>query len=141
MFMGEYHHNIDSKGRITLPAKFRETFGTSVVINRGFEGCLNVYSYEQWQKIYQKLISIPLNKKESRTFIRLFLSKAQELELDKLGRINIPKNLIEIVDITRECVIVGAGDHLEIWNAKTWDIYYEQEKDNFENISEFLYDF
>lgn len=139
--MGEYHHNIDSKGRITLPAKFRETFGTSVVINRGFEGCLNVYSYEQWQKIYQKLISIPLNKKESRTFIRLFLSKAQELELDKLGRINIPKNLIEIVDITRECVIVGAGDHLEIWNAKTWDIYYEQEKDNFENISEFLYDF
>lgn len=141
MFMGEYRHNLDAKGRLTLPSKFREAFGTSVVVNRGFDGCLNVYSLDAWQKIYEKLQKMPTNKKEARTFIRLFMAKAAEIEFDKLGRINLPKSLMMEGKLEKECVIVGASDHVEIWNADLWDNYYEQEKDNFESISESLSDF
>lgn len=141
MFMGEYRHNIDAKGRLTLPSKFREAFGTSVVVNRGFEGCLNVYSVDEWEKVYARIMKMPTNKKESRTFVRLFTSKAQILPFDKLGRINIPNSLIQIGNLIKECVILGVGDHVEIWNAEAWDQYYENEKDNFESISESLEDF
>ncbi len=141
MFMGEYRHNLDAKGRLTLPSKFRDEFGTSVVVNRGFDGCLNVYSFEQWQTIYEKLKAMPSNKKEARKFVRLFTAKASEIEFDKLGRINLPKSLIDEANLTKECVVVGVVDHVEIWDAKSWDDYYDQEKDNFESISEELEDF
>lgn len=141
MFMGEYRHNIDAKGRLTLPSKFREAFGQSVVVNRGFDGCLNVYSLDEWQKIYQKLQAMPSNKKEARTFVRLFTAKAAEIEFDKMGRINIPNTLICEGKLEKECVIVGVSDHIEIWNSEEWDKYYEDQKENFESISESLSDF
>ena len=138
MLMGEYTHNIDAKGRLTLPSKFRDTLGTSVVVTRGFEGCLNVYSISEWQKIFEKLMKMPSNKKETRTFIRLFTSKATEVEFDKLGRINLPNQLIQHANLLKACTIVGAGNHLEIWNAEAWEQYYEEENENFESISESL---
>ena len=141
MFMGEFRHNIDTKGRLTLPSKFRDAFDASVVVTRGFDGCLNVYSLDQWQKVFEKLQRMPTNKKEARTFVRLFTAKASEIEFDKLGRINLPKPLVDEGHLEKECVIVGVGDHVEIWNAEAWDDYYNDEKDNFEDISESLEDF
>lgn len=139
--MGEFRHNIDAKGRLTLPSKFRDAFDTSIVVTRGFDGCLNVYSLEQWQRVFEKLQRMPSNKKEARTFVRLFTAKASEIEFDKLGRINLPRPLIDEGQLEKECVIVGVGDHIEIWNATAWDQYYDDEKDNFESISESLEDF
>ena len=141
MFIGEYKHNLDSKGRLTLPAKFRETFGASVVVTRGFEGCLNVYSLERWQVIYDKLCQMPTNKKEARTFVRLFTAKAAQLEFDKLGRINLPKTLIDIGHLEKECYVVGVHNHVEIWDAKAWEDFYSDEEENFETIAESLDEF
>lgn len=141
MFIGEYRHCVDTKGRLTLPSKFRESLGTTVVVNRGFEGCLNVYTMDEWKNVFERLMSMPTNKKEARTFVRLFTSKAQEIDLDKLGRINLPKSLMEIGSIQKDCVVVGVGNHIEIWDQQLWDNYYNNEQQQFENISELLDDF
>lgn len=138
MFMGEYRHSIDAKGRLIIPSKLREQCGSSVVVTRGFDGCLALYPQEEWTRYYQKLQMLPRTKKEARNFVRIITSKASECEFDKLGRINIPNVLKIEGKLEKECVIVGVGDYIEIWNASLWQNYYDLNKDKFDGILESL---
>ena len=119
MFIGEYHHSIDDKGRLIIPSKFREELGEKFIVTRGIENCLFVYSEESWQKIVDKLETLPFTKKDARQFIRFFLSGASEAEFDKQGRINIPSPLITYANINKECIVIGTGDRLEIWSKES----------------------
>ena len=140
MFMGEFHHNIDEKNRLTFPAKFRESLGESFIITRGFEECLFVYSMNEWNKITDKLKNLPFTKKDVRSFTRFFLSGATAAEFDKQGRINITSPLISYAEIKKECVIIGVGDRLEIWSLEKWNNFYDTNKDELSDIAENLFD-
>lgn len=140
MFMGEFHHSIDDKGRLTLPSKFRDELGTSFIITRGLEGCLFVYSLAEWDKITKKLNNLPFTKKDARSFMRFFLSGATAAEFDKQGRINITSPLISYAEIKKNCVIIGVGDRLEIWSSEKWNSFYNDNKDDMSNIAEDLFD-
>lgn len=139
MYIGEYHHSIDEKKRLIIPSKFRETLGNNFIITRGIENCLFVYPIDSWEKICEKLNSLPFTKKDARTFNRFFLSGATNVELDKQGRVNIPDPLIQYANIEKECVIIGSGDRLEIWAQKSWDSFFDSTKDNMSDIAENLF--
>ncbi|MDD5888318.1 MAG: division/cell wall cluster transcriptional repressor MraZ [bacterium] len=139
MFIGEYHHSIDDKGRLIIPSKFREELGEKFIVTRGIENCLFVYSEESWQKIVDKLESLPFTKKDARQFIRFFLSGASEAEFDKQGRINIPSPLITYANINKECIVIGTGDRLEIWSKESWDEFFISAKDSMSDIAENLF--
>lgn len=136
MFIGEYRHNIDIKGRLSIPAKMRLECGEKVYVTRGNEGCLAVYTAAGWEAYYQSLMALPKTKKKTRIFIRLVTSRATECEFDKLGRINIPLVLRNEGKLQKECVVVGAGDHIEIWDSETWNQFYNDNMDDFDDISE-----
>lgn len=136
--MGEFRHNIDAKGRLIIPSKLRDQCSENVVITRGFDGCLALYTEEGWAEYYRKLQTLPKTKKEARNFVRIVTSRASDSGFDKLGRINIPSVLRKDGKLEKECVIVGVGDHVEIWNQEIWDNYYDANKDNFDEISESL---
>ena len=140
MLMGEYHHTIDEKGRIIIPSKFRDELGTDFIVTRGLEECLFVYPKETWDKITQKLNSLPFTKKDARSFMRFFLSGATAMELDKQGRINITSPLVSYADLKKECVIIGVGDRLEIWSLDKWNEFYLGNKDTLSDIAENLFD-
>ncbi len=140
MLMGEYHHNIDEKGRLTLPSKFRDDLGEEFVVTRGFEGSLFVYPQKEWEKISARLNSLPFTKKNARDFKRFFLSGATATVFDKQGRINITSPLISYADLIKECVIIGVGDHLEIWSLENWNNFYDTNKDELSDIAEDLFD-
>ena len=140
MLMGEFHHNIDEKGRLTLPAKFREELGDNFIITRGLEECLFVYTNDEWKKITNKLNNLPFTKKDARSFMRFFLSGATAAEFDKQGRINITSPLVTYADLKKECVIIGVGDRLEIWSSEKWNNFYDSNKENLSDIAETLFD-
>ena len=139
MFIGEFHHTIDEKGRIIIPAKFRDELGERFIITRGIENCLFVYSLENWDKITNKLNSLPFTKKDARVFNRFFLSGATDVELDKQGRVNISTPLIDYAKLQKDCVVIGTGDRLEIWAQEYWDIFFNSTKDNMSDIAENLF--
>ena len=125
MLIGEFDHNIDKKGRMILPAKLREELGDSVIVNRGLDGCLYVYTKEQWERVYQRLSTLPSTRKDARMYARMMLSKAAECEFDAQGRILIPANLREFADLQKDVVVIGQLDHAEIWDSEKWRIYNE----------------
>lgn len=139
MFMGEYHHSIDDKGRLIIPSKFRTDLGEKFIITRGIEKCLFVYSEETWNKIVSKLESLPFTKKDARAFTRFFLSGATVAEFDKQGRINITSPLISYANITKECIVVGTGDRIEIWSEHDWNDFFDSAKDSMSDIAENLF--
>lgn len=139
MLMGEFHHNIDEKNRLVIPSKFRSELGDSFIVTRGLDKCLFVYSIEEWNKNIDKLKTLPFTQKDARYFTRFFLSGAIECELDKSGRVSITSPLIEYADITKECVIIGANDRIEIWSKESWDNFLSTNEDDFENIAENLF--
>ena len=139
MFIGEYHHSIDEKGRIIIPAKFREELGDTFIVTRGIENCLFVYSNDNWDKICQKLNSLPFTKKDARVFNRFFMSGATNVELDKQGRINIAAPLITHANLKKDCVIIGTGDRLEIWSQASWENFFNSTKDSMSDIAENLF--
>ena len=140
MFIGEYHHSVDDKGRLIIPSKFRDELGTKFIITRGIENCLFVYALESWEKIVNKLETLPFTKKDARAFIRFFLSGASEAEFDKQGRINITSPLISYANITKECVVIGTGDRLEIWSEESWNDFFTSAKDSMSDIAENLFE-
>ena len=121
MFIGEYEHNVDVKGRVIMPAKLREDIGDKFIITKGLDGCLFAYSQSEWANFEEKLKSLPLAQKNARNFVRFFLSGAVECEIDKQGRFLIPSNLREHASLDKEIVIIGVGTRLEIWNKETWE--------------------
>ena len=140
MFIGEYHHTIDDKGRIIIPAKFRDELGSNFVVTRGIESCLFVYPNKNWDQICEKLNSLPFTRKDARIFNRFFMSGATNVELDKQGRANISSPLIDYAHLSKECVIIGTGDRLEIWSQDDWDSFFDSNKDSMSDIAENLFD-
>ena len=139
MFMGEYHHNIDEKGRLIMPAKFRNDLKDKFIITRGLEKCLYVYSLEDWDKLVSKLNTLPFTKKDARIFIRSLFSGAAQIEVDRQGRINITSPLIDHAGLTKECVIIGANDRIEIWSKDEWDKFLDVNSEKLEDIAENLF--
>ena len=139
MFMGEFHHNIDEKGRLVIPNKFRLELGERFIITRGLEKCLYAYSISEWNNIVDKLKKLPFTKKDARTFIRSFFSGAAECEFDRQGRINITSPLVSYADLAKECVIIGANDRLEIWGKANWDNFFTENSEKLEDIAENLF--
>lgn len=136
MFMGEYHHSIDNKGRLIVPSKFRDDLGEMFIITRGLDQCLFGYPLSEWKLIEEKLKSLPLTKKDARAFTRFFFSGATESELDKQGRINIPAPLMQYAKLEKECVILGVSNRIEIWSKQIWEDYFSQSEESFAEIAE-----
>lgn len=141
MFKGQYSNNIDAKGRMILPAKFRTKLGEELVVSRGLDGCLSVYTTDKWQVIENNLTSLPSTKKKARDYARLVLASAADVEFDSKGRINIPEHLIRIASLDKKCIVIGVGDHLEIWDENKWNDYNASVEESFEDIAEDLVDF
>jgi len=120
MFIGEFEHNLDNKGRLTIPARFREALAGGVVITRGLDGCLWVFTREAWQDISRKIASLPMSNANARKFRRFIVSGASESIPDRNGRVIIPQKLREFAGIDGEVVVAGAMDRLEIWNPERW---------------------
>ena len=139
MFMGEYHHNIDDKGRIVIPGKFRENI-SELVVTRGLEKCLYVYTKEDWNKVVNKLNTLPFTKKDARTFIRSFFAGATLCEFDKNGRINITSPLVSYADLSKECVIIGVNDRIEIWDENLYNDFLNENSSKLEEIAEHLFE-
>ncbi len=123
MFVGEYQHTIDEKRRMAIPAKFRTDLEGGAVITIGFDKSLVVYPVAQWQEISQKYASLPLSTSEARSFSRIMLAGAAQVEFDKLGRILIPDNLRKFADLGKEVTVIGLSNKIEIWDSKLWDEY------------------
>lgn len=121
MFMSEYNHTIDAKGRLIIPAKFREALGEEFVVSKGMDGCLFVYANDDWNAFEQKLTSLPLINKEARQFARFFLAGAAQVELDKQGRILLPATLRTFAGLDKDVVLVGVGSRVEIWSKDKWE--------------------
>lgn len=134
MFMGEYNHSVDAKGRTIVPAKLRDELGETFVITRGLDGCLFGYSDKEWEKFEEKLQSLPLNNKTARTTVRYFLSGASQCEVDKQGRILIPANLREFAGLEKDIVFIGAANRIEIWSKAKWDECNEEYDDNMDEV-------
>lgn len=120
MFMGEYNHTIDVKGRLIVPSKFREKLGNDFVATKGLDGCLFVYSNEEWANIEEKFRNIPLTTKDARKFSRFFFAGAASCEVDKQGRILLPQVLREYADIQKDVVLAGVLSRIEIWSKERW---------------------
>lgn len=141
MFMGEFQHSIDDKGRIIIPAKFRDLLGASFVVTRGLDQCLFVYPMQEWEVLEQKLKALPLMKSDASAFTRFFFSGATECEWDKQGRVNLPGNLRQYAKLEKDCVVLGVSNRVEIWSRDTWEQYFQQSEDTFNDIAEKLVDF
>ncbi|SDJ74355.1 division/cell wall cluster transcriptional repressor MraZ [Sediminibacillus albus] len=141
MFMGEFQHNIDTKGRIIVPAKFRDGLGENFVLTRGLDKCLFAYPMDEWQLLEEKLKKLPLTKKDARAFTRFFFSGAVECEVDKQGRINIPAPLRKYAGLDKECVVIGVSNRIEFWADSEWETYFEASEDSFAEIAENMMDF
>jgi len=120
MFMGEYNHTIDAKGRLIVPSKFREQLGNEFVITKGLDGCLFVYSNEEWENVQQSFREKSVASKDARKFMRFFFAGAATCEVDKQGRILIPNNLREYAGIEKDVVSVGVLSRVEIWSKDKW---------------------
>lgn len=138
MFIGQYNHTIDDKGRIIIPSKIRNDLGNNFIVTRGLDGCLFIYSNIEWENIINKYKNLP-DTKEKRNFLRVFLSGASICEYDKQGRINIPSSLIDYANLSRECIIVGVFDRLEIWSKESWDKFIETNSDNLSDTADSLF--
>ena len=121
MFMGEYNHTIDPKGRLIIPAKFREALGDEFVVTKGLDGCLFVYANTEWNNFEEKLRTLPLTNKNARQFTRFFLAGAAACEVDKQGRILIPQVLRVFAKLEKDVVLVGVASRIEIWSKEVWE--------------------
>ena len=139
MFMGEYHHTIDDKGRIVIPTKFRDILKSDFIVTRGIEKCLYIYARKDWENLVSKLNTLPFTKKDARTFIRSFFSGATECEFDRQGRTCIASPLIVHAGLTKDCVIIGANDRIEIWEIGAWNEFLKENEENLSNIAENLF--
>jgi len=140
VLMGEYLHTVDVKGRLILPAKFRDELGELFIVTKGLDNCLFVYAKEEWAILEGKLKQLPLAKPEARAFVRFFFAGAAEVECDKQGRVLLPTNLREYAQLEKDVVVLGVSNRVEIWSKSVWDNYSEQISPTVANIAESLVD-
>lgn len=129
MFMGEFNHTVDAKGRVIVPSKFRDKLGESFVVTKGFDRCLSIYDMENWKEVQEKLVKMPMLTEDSRTIRRMMAGSATEAECDKQGRILIPAPLREYAGIKKDAVMIGNIDHIEIWDKDAWNKAQEIDAD------------
>ena len=135
MLIGEFRHNLDPKGRITIPSKFREDLSV-FVMTKGLDDCLFLYPKDQWEKIENKLKELPMTNKAVRSFVRTFFSGAVDCVLDKQGRVLIAENLREYANLEDKCVIIGLSNRAEVWSEEKWNRYNEEEALSYEELAE-----
>ena len=138
MFIGEYEHNVDAKGRIAVPAKFRAKLSLNAIITRGLDHCLFVFTAKEWETLAQKLINLPLAQANSRAFVRLMMAGAMESEVDSQGRVLIPDYLRKYAGIEKQVIIAGLYNRIEIWNKDSWREYKTRSESQSEEIAEKL---
>ena len=139
MFVGQYQHNLDPKGRLAIPAKFRAELKKAVV-TKGLDNCLFLYPKKEWDKMAEKLASLPISKANTRAFSRLMLAGAMEVEFDKQGRIVLPDYLREFAGLKKNAIIAGLYSRLEIWDEDKWNAYKQETEKNSTDIAEALND-
>lgn len=139
--MGEYQHTIDEKGRLTIPAKFRDELGETFIVTRGLDQSLFVYPLEEWKQLEAKLKTLPFTKADARAFTRFFFSGATECELDKQGRVNIPGSLRQHAKLAKDCLVIGVSSRVEIWSKPLWEEYFAKSEESFNEIAEKIVDF
>lgn len=140
MFMGEYSHTIDAKGRLIMPAKFREELGSHCVVTRGLEGCLSVYTMDAWLTLANSMKKLKASKESVRAFKRFLFGSAAEVEFDKQGRILLPPTLRTYAKLTKDVTVLGTGDKVEIWDAAAYEAYAASIVPDIEDIAETLND-
>ena len=140
MFIGEYQHNLDDKGRIAIPAKFRLLLKKGGVVTKGLDNCLFLYTKDQWRIIAEKLSNLPVSQSKARALARHFLAGAMDLEFDNQGRVTLPEYLRHFAGLKKNVIIAGLYNHLEIWNKDDWDKYKEESEENTNMIAEDLGD-
>jgi MraZ protein len=138
MFIGEFQHNLDNKGRIAVPAKFRNKLTGGAIITRGLDHCLFVFSNKDWEVLAQKLIALPMAQANSRAFVRLMLAGAVDAELDKQGRILIPDYLREYAGLKKQTAVTGLYNRIEIWDSENWKQYKAKTESASDEIAEKL---
>ena len=142
MYFGYYEHVLDEKGRLVLPRKLREGLseGSLLYILKGFDGCLSVYNEVDFQKLCEEVNKIDFNKKNSRSYLRTVLGSVVELSLDKVNRVQLPVAILNKYQISKNVVLLGVGDHFEVWNKDTYEAYQKESESKFEEIAEGLTD-
>lgn len=140
MFLGEYQHSLDPKGRITIPAKFRDELGMKFVATKGLDNCIFLYQMEEWNRIEEKLHALPFTRADVRSFARFFFAGAAELDIDKQGRVLLPNSLREYAGIDKDLIIIGVGSRVEIWAHQKWTNYTETAAASYESLAESLVD-
>jgi len=138
MFLGQHQHNLDSKGRLAIPAKFREKLTGGGIITRGLDYCLFLFPLKEWEILAKKLINLPLAQSNSRAFVRLMLAGAVEVQIDKQGRILIPDYLRKYAQLKKETIIAGLYNRIEIWDEKKWTEYKNKTESSSDEIAERL---
>ncbi len=138
MFLGEYQHSIDEKGRLIMPARFRDQLGEKFIITKGLDGCLFVYPMDEWKKLAAEVQNLPLAKRDARTFTRILFSGAAEAECDRQGRVFLPASLREYANIQKEVVTIGVSDRIEIWSLPVWQDINSNAGERFEELAEKL---
>ena len=138
MFFGSYTHNLDEKGRLVIPSKMRDELGLKAYILKGFDGALSIFKEEDFQNLVKELQNLPFNKKNSRAYLRIQLASACELDIDRQGRALLPTQLLNKYQIGKEVIVIGALDHIEVWNKKDYEAYEKNADSSFENIAEEL---
>ncbi len=138
MFIGEYRHALDEKGRLAIPVKFRGDLEAGAIVTRGLDGCLYVYTVAEWQKLAEKLSAMPMSQANSRAFARLMLAGAMDVAIDKQGRIVLPEYLRDYAGLRKNIVIAGLVNHLELWDEKAWDAYKRKTEQDSGDIAEQL---
>jgi MraZ protein len=138
MFIGEYNHTIDEKGRVSVPVKFRSGLAGGCVVTRGLDGCLWLYPTAAWAEMAEKVAEMPVTQKNARSFSRFILSGAVECEIDKAGRINLPKYLLEYGEISQKAVMIGTYNRVEIWSSEKWESFKKEMENNSEEVAENL---
>ena len=121
MFMGEYNHTVDEKGRLIIPVKFRDELGSEFVVTKGLDGCLFAYDLTEWRVLEEKLRALPLTNKDARAFARFMLAGAASVEIDKQGRILLPQVLRNFARLEKDVVLIGVASRIEIWNKEKWE--------------------
>lgn len=136
MFIGEYHHSVDEKGRVSIPVKFRVALKKGAVVTRGLDHSLFIYTAEAWEKLASKLTNLPMGQANTRAFSRLMLAGAMELELDKQGRVIIPEYLRSFAGLSKQIVVAGMYDRLEVWEKDVWEKYKQDMEKHTEELAE-----
>ena len=138
MFIGEYSHALDAKKRLAVPAKVRKELGSTAILTRGLDSCLFLYPMSEWQKLTEKLSALPMGQGDTRSFLRLMLAGAVEVELDQLGRILVPDYLKSYASLGSRVTIAGVYNRLEIWDSERWEKYKQDVEKNTDMIAEKL---